>query len=291
MASKMEETTTKEKMEKPDVDINSNPSVSSHSNLLEALSKMKELPDILQEGILFMGGGVAILLQAAIPGVIKEPQASEDLAVHLLENIQTTTSYIFCLTFGSKAQRKSLLDMLNRGGHLLNGSDPIFRLWVTATLYATATDIYQRIYGRVDYRTAERVYEEYTLLVSALNIPPELWPKDRQKFWTYWDDTIVNIRDCPFRGLEKDLVLNFKRLPGWIRFMKPFLRVLTSEMLPPNVRKGYGLKSSKARRALYRVTLGFAVAVYPTFPKSIRSYPQRFYLKKLEITLGGAASA
>ncbi|KAJ9400288.1 hypothetical protein DTO282F9_2756 [Paecilomyces variotii] len=130
MASKMEETTTKEMMEKPDVDINSNPSMSSHSDLLEALSKMQELPDILQEGILFMGGGVAILLQAAIPGVIKEPQASEDLAVHLLENIQTTTSYIFCLTFGSKAQRKSLLDMLNRGGHLLNGSDPIFRLWV-----------------------------------------------------------------------------------------------------------------------------------------------------------------
>ncbi|KAL1850048.1 hypothetical protein Plec18167_008251 [Paecilomyces lecythidis] len=291
MTSETQDATQKEILEKADEDSGSNPSTSSQLDLLEDLSKMKELPNILQEGILFMGGGVAILLQAAIPGAVKEPQESKDLAANLLNNIQTTTSYICCLTFGSKEQRKTLLDTINRGEHPLNGSDPIFRLWVVATLYATATDIYQRIYGRVDYRTAERVYKEYTLIVTALNIPSELWPKDRQKFWTYWDDTVENIRACPFKGLEKDLVLNFKRLPGWIRLMKPFLRVLTSEMLPPNVRKGYGLKSSTARRALYRVTMGFAVAIYPTFPKSIRSYPQRFYLKKIEATLGNSASA
>lgn len=117
-----------------------------------------------------MGGGVAILLQAAIPEAMMEQQENKDPAIQLLESIQITISYMCYLTFGSREEKKNLLDKINRGKYPLHSSNLTSRLWIVATLYATATDLYQRIYGSVDYRTAERVYGEYGLLVSALNI-------------------------------------------------------------------------------------------------------------------------
>jgi uncharacterized protein (DUF2236 family) len=63
--------------------------------------------------------------------------------------------------------------------------------------------------------------------------------------------------------------------------LKPFLRVVTIEMLPPRIREEYGLKSTMGTRGLYRSTMGFSNAVYPALPVSTRSYPLRYYLNEL----------
>ncbi|KAL2008204.1 hypothetical protein VTN00DRAFT_8186 [Thermoascus crustaceus] len=260
-------------------------SAEAESELLDALEKLKEVPKILREGILLTGGGVAILLQAATPGVAKEASQNSNLASQLLEGLQATITYMYCLASGTRDEKKAVLDMINRSRAPLKGSDnyaedPDVRLWIAATFYATATDFYQRIYGKVDYRTAERVYREYTLLTTALRLPPETWPKDRQAFWTYWDEKVEKLETPPeARTAAKDLLHNTD-LPGWIRALKPFTRVVTTEMLPPQIREGYGLESTKASRCFYRFTMGLAVAMYPGLPKFIRSHPQRCRLKE-----------
>ncbi|OJI88107.1 hypothetical protein BO79DRAFT_184424 [Aspergillus costaricaensis CBS 115574] len=274
------------------------------TNHLEALDKLEILPQILQEGILFAGSGAALLLQAAYPNIksafeeanktktetITPANTSNDsnLANDLSNTLQTALSYIACLVFGTKEEKKLLLDLLQKDNAPLPTKlpcDPYIQLWLTATLYATATDFYQRIYGRVDYRTAEKAYIEFTTILSCLNIAKDVWPPTRQAFWTYWDDQIERLNVSGDAHLFAKDLLNRTDFPRWVSTVKPLLRVITIEMLPPRIREAYGLKSSAKTRGLYRGTMGFSVAVYPALPASMRGYPLRYYLGELKAKL------
>ena len=97
----------------------------------------------------------------------------------------------------------------------------------------------------------------------------------------YWDEQIERLSvSAEAHRFAKDL-FDRNDLPGWVMAVKPLLRVITIEMLPPRIREAYGLKSSAKTRGLYRGTMGFSVAVYPTLPGSVRGYPLRFYLGEL----------
>ncbi|KAH1497547.1 hypothetical protein LV164_004392 [Aspergillus fumigatus] len=265
-------------------------SIKSETNLLDALDSLEILPQILQEGILFAGSGTALLLQAATPEIRNDHDKANNgpnLATELGNALQAMLSYVSCLVFATRQEKKTLLDMLNRGQPPLRGSEhyydaaPDVQLWIAATLYATATDFYQRIYGRVDYRTAEKAYAEFGLLVHTLGLHSGVWPETRQKFWTYWDDRIERLTvTLDANKFAKDL-LHDKAVPRWVQMLKPFLRVVTIEMLPPRLREEYGLKSTMGTRGLYRSTMGFSNAVYPALPVSLRSYPLRYYLNEL----------
>ncbi|OJJ69493.1 hypothetical protein ASPBRDRAFT_57157 [Aspergillus brasiliensis CBS 101740] len=271
------------------------------TNHLEALEKLEVLPQILQEGILFAGSGAALLLQAAYPNIksafeeasktktetITPANTSTDnnLATDLSNTLQTALSYIACLVFGTKEEKKRLLDLLQKDHPPLPTKlpcDPSIQLWLTATLYATATDFYQRIYGRVDYRTAEKAYIEFTTILSCVNIAKDVWPPTRQAFWAYWDDQIERLNVSGDAHLFAKDLLYRTNLPRWVTAVKPLLRVITIEMLPPRIREAYGLKSSAKTRGLYRGTMGFSVAVYPALPNSVRGYPLKYYLEELK---------
>ncbi|KAE8147821.1 hypothetical protein BDV25DRAFT_142386 [Aspergillus avenaceus] len=267
----------------------------SEPNHLETLDKLEILPQMLQEGILFAGAGSALLLQAAFPGIRNrthdhnEGSSSSDssnLAKDLGDALQANLSYIACLVFGTSDEKKTLLDLSNQGKPPLKGSENFSshrptQLWVAATLYATATDFYQRIYGRVNYRTAEKAYAEFTVMMHAMGLPPGTWPENRQLFWQYWDDQIEQLTvTADAHRFAQDL-LQRTDYPGWVSVTKPVLRAMTIEMLPPRIREAYGLKSTFGTRSLYRTTMGFSVAVYPALPGSTRGYPLRYYLEEL----------
>lgn len=259
----------------------------TESERLDALEHLEIIPQILQEGIVFGGSGSALLLQAAMPGIRSEEDVHNDnLATELGDALQAFISYITCLTFGTRHERKTLMDLLQRGQPPLKGSyyysaKPEMQLWIAATLYATSTDFYQRIYGRVSYRVAKNGYKEFTLVMNCLGIPTGTWPETRHAFWKYWDDQIEKLHVTPNAHKFATDLLNDTSMPRWVQWMKPLLRVLTIEMLPPRIRKDYGLKSTASTRGLYRTTMGFSVAMYPAFPKSMRSYPLKYYLNDL----------
>ncbi|KAJ5793442.1 hypothetical protein N7457_000041 [Penicillium paradoxum] len=267
--------------------------ITNDSGRLHALEQLEVLPKMLREGILFAGSGAALLLQAAMPG-IRDAGSNEgghkELARELIEALQANISYISCLVFGTRDERKALIHLLQSGNSPLLGSSrsnrfaeyPRLQLWMAATLYATATDFYQRIYGRVDYASAERAYSEFTLLLNCMGIPAGTWPESRQDFWSYWDHQVSQLTaSSDAAQFEHDLHESHD-MPRWVQSIKPFLRVTTIEMLPPRLREAYGLRSTAATRALYRTWMGFSVAVYPAMPNKWRAYPLRFYQGRLK---------
>jgi uncharacterized protein (DUF2236 family) len=259
------------------------------------LEQLEILPQILQEGILFTGSGAALLLQAALPSIREEVSSGghKQLAPELLHALQVHISYILCLVFGTRTERLALINLLrDREAPLLGGGHAIqfthrsnLQLWMAATIYSTSTDIYQRIYGRVDYNTAQQAYSEFTLLTNYLGIHPNTWPVSRKAFWTYWDHQVAQLTVFPDAvQFAKDLCESTD-MPQWVQTMKPLLRGVTIEMLPPSLRETYELRSTAITRALYRTWMGFSVTLYPALPKKWRSYPLRFYQDCLEENL------
>ncbi|PGH11986.1 hypothetical protein AJ79_04573 [Helicocarpus griseus UAMH5409] len=246
----------------------------------------KEVQKIVQEAILLAGGAVAILLQVANPGVGQGVNEHSNFAYRVTDRLRTTMTYIYTITFGSPDEKKAIIEMVHRAhapvnGPKYNANDPDLQLWVAATLYAAGVDIYEKVFGPFDAKTAGRVYEEYSVLATALRVPPGMWPVDRRAFWAYWDEKIETMEITEHAvQVAKDLLWP-KRAPIWIKANMPAMRILTAEWLPPRLREAYGLKTSKTRRKTYKALMGITKGVYPHLPMFIRIAPRNYYMKDM----------
>lgn len=245
-----------------------------------------EAQKIVREGILIAGGAVAILLQVANPGVGQGVNEHSDFAYRPVDRLRTTMTYVYTITFGTPSERAALIRMVHHAHSTVKGpnysaDDPDLQLWVAATLYVAGVDIYTKIFGGFDEETAEKIYQEYSVLATALRVPPGMWPADRPAFWEYWDDKLASFEITDHaKAVARDLLYT-KGVPLWIRVNMPLLRIFTAEWLPPRLRDAYGLKTSKSRRATYTFLMGITKGVYPHLPSIIRQYPLRFYMKDM----------
>ncbi|OQE19149.1 hypothetical protein PENSTE_c016G00641 [Penicillium steckii] len=256
------------------------------SNLLDSLEKPEKIHQVIQEAILLAGGATAILLQVAEPGVGKGVDEHSNFGYRPLDRLRTTMTYVYCVTFGTRDERKAVIEMVHRAHASVKGpdysaDDPQLQLWVAATLYAVGIEIYQEIFGRLDDETAQAIYREYSILALSLRVTPEMWPEDQHAFWEYWDKQIKTMEITEnAKNIAHDLLWN-KKAPLTIRFALPFVRLTTAQMLPPRVREAYGLKTGKIRRGTYRFTMGLTKAAYPALPRAIRTYPMKYYMKDM----------
>lgn len=159
--------------------------------------------------------------------------------------------------------------------------DPQLQLWVAATLYDTAVLVYERVFGPLGDEEAERVYREYAVLGTALQMPAELWPADRAAFRRYWDDTVARLRvDDTIRGVAAAL-LRAEKAPLAIRAGMPLARFATVALLPDAVRARFGYPWSAVRQRRFDRLLAAIGTVYRRLPPRIRHWPQRHYLARL----------
>ncbi|CAL5872808.1 uncharacterized protein PFLUO_LOCUS7077 [Penicillium psychrofluorescens] len=254
--------------------------------LLDALEQPEQIRRIVREAILLAGGATAILLQVAEPGVAKGVDEYSNFAYRPMDRLRTTMTYVYCMAFGTRDEKKAVIEMVHRAHAPVNGpgysaDDPELQLWVAATLYAVGIDLYQRMFGDIDDAAAEAIYREYAILAISLRVKPGMWPPSRKAFWEYWDNKIATTEITDHaQNVAKSLLFN-KLAPLHIRAVLPLVRLTTTEMLPPRIREAYGLKSTKTRRGAYRFAMGFTKVTYPCLPKVIRTYPMRYYLKDM----------
>ncbi|OCK79486.1 hypothetical protein K432DRAFT_354826 [Lepidopterella palustris CBS 459.81] len=257
-----------------------------HPDFLSPNFNPKEMRKIVREAILLAGGGVAILLQVANPGVGAGVNEHSNFAYRPLDRLRTTMTYVYCMAYGTPEEKKTIINMVHRAHAPIKGAgytadDIDLQLWVAATLYAAGVDIYEKVFGKLDYATSEAVYQQYSVLASSLRVPPEMWPKTRKEFWEYWDKMIDTMEITPHaKNVANDLLHN-KESPLWVRVNLPMVRLFTAEWLPPRMRDAYGLKSTKSHRALYKVYMAIIKTVYPVTPKFVRHFPLHYYLKDM----------
>lgn len=253
----------------------------------------KHLNLIVQEGIILGAGAAAILLQVADQGVGHGVNQHSNFAYRVQDRLRTTMTFVYCMSYGTPEEKKTITDMITRVHNQVNGTleegrdkgktysalDPELQLWVAATLYATAIQTYEKIFGEIDDEILQdKIYREYSILACALQVPPEMWPASRKDFWEYWDHKIATLEvGRHAKEVAADL-LTLRRAPFYLRIFMPSVRVATAELLPERMRQEFGVNYHPKT---YKFLEFMAKATYRPLPLAIRSYPARLYMKDM----------
>ncbi|MBP1134704.1 uncharacterized protein (DUF2236 family) [Arthrobacter sp. PvP023] len=253
---------------------------------------VRGLADMGAEGVLLAGAGRAILLQIANPAVGHGVAEHSNFAERPLDRLRATLTYVYAVVYGTEEQVAAVRRRVNRahgpvrrkpdaGSAGYNAFDAQSQLWVVATLYDTAVTVYERIYGALDDDAADLMYRDYARLGTALQLPAELWPADREAFGSYWKTSL--------EGLEADDVtshvarsLLYPEDPLlWQRLAMPLARFITAGLLPDKLRRGFGLPWSERHGRWFDRTMRWSAMVYPRLPQRVRHWPKNYCLGRL----------
>lgn len=246
---------------------------------------------IVAESTALEGGVAAVLLQIAHPEVGRGVARHSDFTYRRLERARRSIIYIYCMTFGTPEEKRTITDATHKAhahvkGDGYNANDVDAQLWVAATMYWSMVESYEMTLGRLDGERADRVYQEFSVMATSLRVPPERWPKDRNAFKVYWDDAISNLEVTDeAKAVARD-VLDQKGLPwGWawlyLTMKAPVSRIVTTEMLPENIRNEFNLPSTAYTRQMFRLITSINAVVLPLLPVSVREFPKNYYMADL----------
>lgn len=250
------------------------------------------LADVAPEAVLLAGAGRAILLQLANPAVGYGVVERSSFSVDPLRRLHGTLSYIYALSNGTAAQRKSVRRHVQNAHRPVksngsdtapayNAADPQQQLWVAATLYDSAAQSYERVFPALSEADAESIYQSYAILGTALGMPAELWPPSRAEFARYWAEQLTQLRvDATVQGVAAEL-LAAKNAPRWVKLLMPLARFLTAGLLPPEVRDMYGFVWTPFKERLLNFLFGAVRVLIRLTPLTIRSAPMRYYLRRI----------
>ncbi|MDQ0676920.1 uncharacterized protein (DUF2236 family) [Arthrobacter pascens] len=253
---------------------------------------VRGLADMGAESILLAGAGRAILLQIADPAVGHGVAEHSTFAKRPLDRLGGTLTYVYAVVYGTEEQLTAVRRRVNRahapvrraadetsGGY--NAFDPESQLWVAATLYDTAVTILEKIYGPLDDETAALVYLDYAKLGTALQLPEELWPENREAFRRYWDGRLQALRaDEAAVDVGRGLLYP-QGTALWYRTIMPFARFMTAGLLPDQLREDFGLAWSPRHERWFDRTMRFLAVFYPRLPQRIRHCVKNYCLGQL----------
>ncbi|WP_431245430.1 oxygenase MpaB family protein [Leifsonia xyli] len=256
-----------------------------------AKNRPTEAREIASEALTLAAGGRALLLQIAHPAVGRGVVEHSDFATRLMDRFDGTMLYLTASMFGSPGELQAMRRVVNRAhaavrgtggsGPAYNAYDPELQLWVAATLYESMVDIHARVFGELAAAQADTVYREFTQALSNLQLAPDGWPPSREAFGDYWDRMVRTLRvDDDVRVVSRQ-ILYPTGLPWAFRPLLPAVRLLTTGLLPPSLRRQFRLPWNARRQRRFDRMLRVTAVVYPRLPLRLRHLPRDRYLAKL----------
>lgn len=257
---------------------------------------VRGMREIAAEGILIAAGGRAILLQVAHPAVGRGVARHSDFADRPLDRLRATMTYVYAVVYGTAREERAVKRRVGAAHAPVHGDasgdapaydafDPALQLWVAATLYDSAITMYELVFGPLDAASADRIYREYAVLGTALQVPADAWPADRAAFARYWREGLDALRVGPdARGIARDL-LEARNAPPWLRALMPAVRRVTVALLPQRARDAYGLRLTPRARKEYGRWLRAVRRIYPRLPLRVRHAPRDALLHALRRSL------
>ena len=150
--------------------------------------------------------------------------------------------------------------------------DPQLLLWILATLTDSALLVYPRLVGPLDRDEQDAVWRDYRVVGRLFGLEEADMPRSIEDFREY---VAATVRHDLFvtpeaRELGKQIVLR-PPVPFWARGLLELSNQVTVGLLPPSVRRGYGLSWDPARAAALRVGGEYVRrVVVPLLPDRLR---------------------
>jgi uncharacterized protein (DUF2236 family) len=252
-------------------------------------------------GIGLAAGGANVIMQLArLPigrGVAESRVESGRVDRHPIKRLRTTSAYLLVAMLGSDEERAALrrqIDQVHAQVHsrpddpvAYNAFDRDLQLWVAACLYKGVEDVYELYHGvPPDRMLVDEVLYPYGMrLGTTLQMPPELWPADRDAFEAYWRTGVAEIRmDEVTRSYLRTIAdLSFLVAPlgrwgrpiAWV--LRPIGNLITVGFLPPEFRAELGLPWDERRQRRFDHWTHLAGAVARHLPRPLREFPLNVY--------------
>jgi uncharacterized protein (DUF2236 family) len=246
--------------------------------------------NIGKEGILFLGGGRAALLQLAHPFVAHAVDQHSKTKTDLIGRFQRTFTNVFAMVFGDldhafKSARRVHAIHLTVSGQITEDVGAFHRgtryeanteealLWVHATLVETALLVYDRCVRRLDDAERDRYWRESKRFARLFGIPDRILPDGWVDFDAYcrqmYASDVLSV-GRPARELGEFL---FKAPTRAHEPLLRWYRTMTAGLLPERLRDGFGLPFGAVDRAVFRASLVAIRPVVHALPRRIRYVP------------------
>jgi len=238
---------------------------------------------ISRESVLLLGGGRALILQVAHPGVAAgvadHSNYREDPWGRAYRSVEAALKIAFGDAETSRATAKRLRAVHARvrgndeSGRPYSALDPELLMWVHATLFDTALLIYDRYVDRLSEREKADAYRESTRMGEMYGIPRERQPADYAAFRDYWSAMLNGgLRVTETTRDVVDAVLN----PPLPRLAWPAIeatRLVTVGTLPAQLRAELDLPWGPGRERLLTTAELAIRSLLPLVPDLVRSVP------------------
>lgn len=183
--------------------------------------------EVIGAGLL--AGPANVIMQLSWPavgyGVYESRVDSGNLFKHPIKRTRTTITYLAVAFLGTEDERRRYREAVNTAHRQVRSTDssPVdynafdrrLQLWVAACLYRGVEDVGDIFGEPLTEDEKEQRYQESSVLATTLQVPPEMWPKDRKAFDEYWNESLAQVSiDETIRGHLLDIArVRFLRAP------------------------------------------------------------------------------
>jgi uncharacterized protein (DUF2236 family) len=247
---------------------------------------------ISREWALMLGGGRALLMQAAHPLALAGVMEHSDYEDGPWDRLERTMYAVWTAVYGEpeEAERvgKRVRAMHTKvhgtidhqmgpfpAGTPYSAQDPELLMWVHATIVDTALLMYRTYVGPLSVDEQEAYYQDMKVLARLFGTPDEAIPDTYADFVAWFRSLLDSEVICVTpEALEVSATilkppLPFVAWPAWRA-----VNFVTAGLLPGKLRRGYGFTWTPAHRALLAGSAeSIKRAVLPLLPDLARALP------------------
>lgn len=246
------------------------------------------------EMVLLAGWGRAILLQLAHPLVAQGVAAHSGFRAEprgRLRRLGRTLRAMLLLTFGTPDEAAGVARIVNgihdrvhgelplpegvfRAGAHYSAHDPALLAWVHATLVDSLLLTYELLVAPLTAEERDRYCAESCGIEPLLGIPPGYLPRSAGELQAYLDGALTSgeiVVTEAARSLAREILH-----PRVFLVARPLLalaRLPTVGLLPPAIRRDYGLPWSPQRDRALLALAAVSRGLLPWLPSTLRHWP------------------
>lgn len=256
---------------------------------------------LASEAVVLAGGGTAILLQLAHPGVAAGVAQHSNFADAPMRRLWGTLEYVTAAAFGNEAEWHFMRERVNlrhaavtgttSAGEPYRADDPVLQWWVTATLCWSAIRAHRRVYGRrvVNEHTADQIVREFGRLGTGLRLPPASWPTSAAEFDRRFAAACQRLRITDEARHAKTELFAARNAPLWLRAAMPYATTLAVDLLPPSIAAAYGHPATRIRRLVAALAWFPVIIAGHLLPPAIRALPARLIMRRVRRAAAAAS--
>ena len=246
-----------------------------------------------REMFVLLGGMTALLLQVAHPLVAAGVDQHSDFRTNAIGRLRRTLNTTLAVVFGDDRSAITAIERMNQvharvrgttdGGRRYTALDPRLLLWVQTTLVLTSLRLYERVMGPLASVEREAYWEETKPIARLLGIPSAALPATIAELEAFEREMLANdVRpDATARTVARDVLRPFGWIPDALYWPSD---ALAAALLPPPLRRAFGLRYGTAERMLFRAMIVSVRVLRGVLPAFLTVVPQA---RRFERPAGG----